>query len=93
VPAAGGTDLGAGRGEVPFSQPLTGLAPGTWWTCAIASGAGGTAFGELLRVEVAAPPAAPAGGCGCGAGAVGGAGPLWLAALLLLRRRRSLRSR
>jgi hypothetical protein len=85
VPSLGATALGAGRSEVALSNAVAGLAPGTYWFCAIASNAAGTAFGEVMSFQVAAPPS-PSGGCGCGV--AGSAAPLWLAALLLVRRRR-----
>jgi hypothetical protein len=88
VPATGGVALGSGRGEVPFTQEVAGLAPGTWWYCAEATGPGGTGRGEPVSFEVTAPRAPASGGCGCGAGAAGSLAPLWVAALLLLRRRR-----
>jgi MYXO-CTERM domain-containing protein len=52
VPATGGADLGAGRTEEPFSEPLSGLAPGTWFVCAIAENAAGVATGEVVTFVV-----------------------------------------
>ncbi|MDI7269144.1 MAG: hypothetical protein QME96_14235, partial [Myxococcota bacterium] len=44
-----GAALGAGWSAVPYSEPLTGLAPGTtYYFCAIASSTVGTGFGAVL---------------------------------------------
>ena len=50
APAAGGTALGAGSSPVRRTRrPLTGLTPGTtYYFCAIAANASGTAFGAVL---------------------------------------------
>ena len=49
TPASGGTSLGAGTTDTPFSQPITGLAPATtYYFCAIASSAYGTVLGSVL---------------------------------------------
>ncbi|MCC6525909.1 MAG: hypothetical protein IT373_24895 [Polyangiaceae bacterium] len=57
APAVGGTALGAGSTLVPYSQGLTGLQPGTtYYFCAIASNAFGTALGSVLTFTTTAPP-------------------------------------
>jgi hypothetical protein len=51
VPASSGSDaaLGSGWSSVAYSQPITGLAPGTtYYYCAIAVNAYGTSFGPIL---------------------------------------------
>ncbi|MGC4122584.1 MAG: MYXO-CTERM sorting domain-containing protein [Myxococcales bacterium] len=56
TPATGGTALGSGSADVPFSQPISGLSPGTTvWFCAIAQSPVGTGFGAVLSVQVSAP--------------------------------------
>ncbi len=93
APGSGGTAVGAGTADAPFSQALS-LAPGTYYGCALASNAGGTATGELTTFVVSGASASPpaGGGCGCGAGGGGPAG-LALVAIALAwlrpRRRRS----
>ncbi len=57
APAAGGTALGAGSAAVPYSQAITGLTAGaTYYYCAIASNAAGTAFGTVLTFTTLAAP-------------------------------------
>ena len=56
TPSSGGTSLGAGTTDTPFSQPITGLAPATtYYFCAIASSAYGTVLGSVLSFTT--PPA------------------------------------
>ncbi len=58
APATGGTDLGAGDSDEPFTEAITGLLPGTtYYFCAIADNAEGTSFGavESLTTEPEAP--------------------------------------
>jgi hypothetical protein len=56
-PTTGGAALGAGSAAVPFSQSETGLQPGTtYYYCAAAQNAVGTAFGS---VQGFVTPAAP----------------------------------
>ena len=58
MPATGGTALGAGITAAAYTQPLTGLTPGaTYYFCALASNAVGTAFGLPLSFTV--PAAVP----------------------------------
>ena len=55
TPISGGTALGSGTTAAPFSQTLTGLTPGaTYFFCAIASNAIGTAVGAPLSFTVPA---------------------------------------
>ncbi len=57
APVAGGTALGAGSAAVPYAQTVTGLTSGTtYYYCAIASNAVGTAFGEVLSFTTPAAP-------------------------------------
>ena len=57
APATGGSSLGAGTTAVNFTQPLTGLAPGTtYYACAIATNANGTRFGAVLTFTTLAVP-------------------------------------
>ncbi|MFZ5441130.1 MAG: beta strand repeat-containing protein [Myxococcota bacterium] len=59
TPTTGGTALGSGTTAAPFTATLTGLTPGaTYWFCAIASNAIGTAFGAPQSFTV--PAAGPA---------------------------------
>jgi MYXO-CTERM domain-containing protein len=66
-PAEAGASAGAGRANVPFSEPADGLAPGTYYVCAIGENEAGVAFGELLSFTIpgATPPTTSSGGCGC----------------------------
>jgi MYXO-CTERM domain-containing protein len=49
APASGGTDLGSGTAAMDYAAPLTGLEPNlTYYYCAIASNAGGAAFGNVM---------------------------------------------
>ena len=98
APSADGTPLGDGRDDVGFSEPVSGLGPGTYYVCAIGSNAAGLGYGEVLTFEIpeeAEPPTkSEDGGCGCRVGASGGHGSAAaLVALLVLafrrRRRRS----
>src|SRR5262245_30526565 len=59
APTTGGTDLGAGTTAAPFTVALTSLEPNlTYYYCAIASNAGGAAFGNIMSFTTAtAPPA------------------------------------
>ena len=57
VPAAGGTDLGSGAINVPYSITATGLTSGvTYYFCAIVQNASGTAFGGVLSFTVPGAP-------------------------------------
>ena len=57
VPAVGGTSLGAGSSDVAYSEPLTGLSPGTtYYFCAIAENAVGAGFGAVLSFTTPAAP-------------------------------------
>jgi hypothetical protein len=59
APASDGVDLGAGFGEVEFSEALTGLLPGaTYYYCAIAENAVDTAYGEVLSFTLPVAPVA-----------------------------------
>ncbi|HEX2880278.1 MAG TPA: hypothetical protein VHO25_12170, partial [Polyangiaceae bacterium] len=58
VPSSSGTALGAGTANVAYSQPITGLTPGTtYFYCAIVSSVGGTVFGEIVPFTARAVPA------------------------------------
>ena len=55
APVMGGTAVGSGSMPVSYSQPITGLNPGsTYYFCAIASNTAGPSFGSVLSF-VAAP--------------------------------------
>ena len=59
APASGGAALGSGNSPVAYSQPVTGLPPGTTcYFCAISQNAVGTSFGtvESFTTAVASPP-------------------------------------
>ncbi|MCZ7685287.1 MAG: hypothetical protein M5U28_43525 [Sandaracinaceae bacterium] len=57
APVSGGTNLGSGSSSVAFSQSISGLSPGTtYYFCAIASSAEGTAFGSVLSFTTLAAP-------------------------------------
>ncbi len=57
APVAGGTSLGSGGAAVPYSEPLTGLTPGTlYYFCAIASNSVGTGFGSVLTFTTTGAP-------------------------------------
>jgi hypothetical protein len=58
APMTGGTALGAGAADVPFTEALTALDPAqTYYYCAAASNLGGARFGEVLTfTTTAAPP-------------------------------------
>jgi MYXO-CTERM domain-containing protein len=94
------TDAGSARTASAISARVAGLAPGTYWVCALAENAAGTSFGELLTFEIVADPTPPPpsrdGGCGCrtvgGNTRTPGALTLGLAFALLavVRRRRGL---
>jgi MYXO-CTERM domain-containing protein len=96
VPQADGTALGAGREAVSFSESVAGLAPGSYWVCAIAENEGGKAFGNLLVVVIDedAPESEAESGCGCRVAGgeperipLGGLAALAVLALLIRRRR------
>ena len=59
APVNGAAALGSGSAPVDFSQSVTGLLPGTtYYFCAVAAGADGPSFGEVLSLTTrAAPPA------------------------------------
>ncbi|HRI53527.1 MAG TPA: hypothetical protein PLW65_25455, partial [Pseudomonadota bacterium] len=57
VPSAAGTALGAGSSFVAFANPAPGLTPGTtYYYCAIAANALGTAFGVIRSFTAPMPP-------------------------------------
>ncbi len=57
VPASGGTDVGSGSSNVPYSITTTGLVGGTtYYFCAIVSNASGKAFGAVLSFTIPAAP-------------------------------------
>jgi hypothetical protein len=57
APATGGTSLGAGTTPVTYAQAITGLQPGTtYYFCAIAANAWGTAFGALQTFTTPSSP-------------------------------------
>jgi hypothetical protein len=92
APASGdGQSIGDGLTPVPFSESVSGLTPGTWYACAIASNAAGKSYGDIASFVVPATPHAKAG-CACGTGTPGDDAILWILPMLriaLLRRRRS----
>ncbi len=62
APSGGGDALGAGNSSVPFSEPITGLAPATtYYVCAIASNSAGTAVGSVVSFTTPAAPSATTG--------------------------------
>jgi MYXO-CTERM domain-containing protein len=95
VPATDGTALGAGRDDVPFSQPAASLPAGTYYYCAVGTNEAGTVFGEVLSFDVpktdTTTPSTDSG-CGCRVGGSAGQGgslaSLLALTLLALRRRR-----
>ncbi|EYF04549.1 beta strand repeat-containing protein [Chondromyces apiculatus] len=57
APASGDLDLGDGATPVAYAEALTGLSPGvTYYYCAIAANAEGTAFGEILSFTAGTTP-------------------------------------
>ncbi|MDQ3034461.1 MAG: hypothetical protein M3Y87_18780, partial [Myxococcota bacterium] len=57
APTSGGSSLGAGTTSVAFSRSITGLSAGTtYYYCAIAENAEGTAFGAVLSLTTLASP-------------------------------------
>jgi MYXO-CTERM domain-containing protein len=55
APTSGGTSLGSGTANVPFTRAITGLAAGTtYYFCAIAQNAQGTSFGSVLSFTTSA---------------------------------------
>ena len=95
APETGGQSVGKGTTDVPFSQAVTGLAPGTYYYCALGSNATGSGSGAVMTFEVSAPANIPIdnekGGCGCRVGTTAKGGSAFaLVSLLLiaLRRRR-----
>ena len=57
APATGGTNLGSGNSAVSYSRSISGLSAGTtYYYCAIASSAEGTAFGSVLSFTTADAP-------------------------------------
>jgi MYXO-CTERM domain-containing protein len=58
APATGGAPLGAGAASVSYAQPITGLQPGTtYFFCALADSAQGSALGEVRSFTTPAAPA------------------------------------
>jgi MYXO-CTERM domain-containing protein len=96
VPATGGIDLGTGMSEKPFSDAVTGLSPGTYYVCALASNSSGTGVGGALSFVIPKPTpsgSTKSGGCACRAGTGASDSVLWLLPFVLLaipRRRRSV---
>ncbi len=59
APASGGSALGSGTSTQAYSQPISGLSVGTtYFFCAIASSAEGTAFGSVLSFTTPNAPTA-----------------------------------
>jgi phosphodiesterase/alkaline phosphatase D-like protein len=59
VPGSGGTSLGSGNSPIAYSEPLTGLAPGTtYFFCAIAQNNAGTSVGSVLSFSTPVAPTA-----------------------------------
>ncbi|HMV67202.1 MAG TPA: hypothetical protein PKA64_10155, partial [Myxococcota bacterium] len=59
APTTGGTNLGAGNASVAFTEPVTGLLPGTvYYVCAIAQNSVGMSFGSVTSFTTAEAPAA-----------------------------------
>ena len=59
APASGGAALGAGSSVQGYQQSITGLSAGTsYFVCAIASNAEGTAFGAVLSLTTSDAPVA-----------------------------------
>src|SRR5262249_40984935 len=57
APVRGGTNLGSGSSAVAYSQQITGLSAGTtYYFCAIAMSAEGTAFGAILSFTTPTAP-------------------------------------
>ena len=57
APLTGGTSLGAGNTSVAFTEPITGLTPGTTYhVCAIAQNSVGITFGSLTSFTTAEAP-------------------------------------
>ncbi|MGE3632241.1 MAG: beta strand repeat-containing protein, partial [Sandaracinaceae bacterium] len=57
TPVSGGASLGAGSSSVPYSQAVSGLTAGTtYYFCAIASNAAGTAFGSVMSFTTPGAP-------------------------------------
>jgi len=59
APASGGSALGAGTSNTPFSQAVSGLIPGaTYYYCAIAANALGTSWGAVQTFITPSAPSA-----------------------------------
>ncbi|MGV3624135.1 MAG: beta strand repeat-containing protein, partial [Archangium sp.] len=57
TPTSGGTAVGSGTAAVPNAATITGLMSGlTYYYCAIASNAAGTAFGAVMSFTTQGPP-------------------------------------
>ncbi|MGC4122585.1 MAG: hypothetical protein QM765_50050 [Myxococcales bacterium] len=58
APTSGGSPLGGGTTNATYTQPITGLNPGTtYYYCAIASNSSGTSFGNILSFTTTITPA------------------------------------
>jgi phosphodiesterase/alkaline phosphatase D-like protein len=58
APTSGGSNVGSGAGEAPFSRSISNLLPGTtYYFCAIASSSYGESYGEILSFTT--PATAP----------------------------------